>query len=64
MSTTLKAVARIFLIFTSVMFLISFIFEGFIFNTLQLLLMGSIFSLVLSLYANKKEKQSKHKKRT
>lgn len=64
MSTPLKAVARIFLIFSSVIFLISFIFEGFIFNTLQLLLMGSIFSLVLSLYANKKEKQSNHKKRT
>ena len=64
MSTTLKSVARIFLIVTSVMFIISLIFEGFIFNTLQLLLMGSIFSLALSLYANKKENQSNYKKRT
>ena len=64
MSTTLKSVARIFLIVTIFMFIISLIFEGFIFNTLQLLLMGSIFSLALSLYANKKENQSNYKKRT
>jgi hypothetical protein len=62
MPKTLSAVVKVFLIFTSLMLLISLIFNGFIFNLLQRLLLGSIVSLALSLYAQSKEQQAISKK--
>jgi hypothetical protein len=62
MTKTLSSLVKIFLVFTSVMLIVSFIFEGIIFNLLQILLIGSIFSLAFSLYAHSQEQQVKSKK--
>lgn len=62
MSTTLSTVAKGVLILTSVTLLVSFILEGFVFNTTQKLAMAAIFALATSLYAQTKDKQTSAKK--
>lgn len=64
MTITGTTVVKGVLVLMSVVLLISFFFEGFVFNGNQKSIMMSIFLLALPLYLDKEKKQRTTKKRT
>ena len=64
MTITGTTVVKGVLVLMSVVLLISFFSEGFVFNGNQKSIMMSIFLLALSLYLDKEKKQRTTKKRT
>ena len=64
MTITGTTVVKDVLVVVSVVLLISFLSEGFVFNNSQKSIMTSIFFLALPLYLDKEKKQRTTKKRT